>query len=128
MYRLRMLRGPILCHIPLVSQLCVCVCQLASVVPDTLPCYGLEHTRLLKPWNSPGKKTGVSCHDLLQGIFPTQRSNLHILHCRWILHHRATGETPKNKRTNLYIPDCTQVFPPFSPKIREQRCWGRYPK
>ena len=27
-----------------------------------------------------GKKTGVGCHALLQGIFPTQRSNLHLLH------------------------------------------------
>ena len=27
---------------------------------------------LLCPWNSPGKNTGVGCHALLQGIFPTQ--------------------------------------------------------
>ena len=26
---------------------------------------------LLHPWNSPGKNTGVGCHFLLQGIFPT---------------------------------------------------------
>ena len=29
-------------------------------------------TRLLCPWSSPGKNTGVSCHVLLQGIFLTQ--------------------------------------------------------
>ena len=28
----------------------------------------------------PGKTTGVDCHFLLQGIFPTQGSNLHLLH------------------------------------------------
>ena len=28
----------------------------------------------------------VGCHALLQGIFPTQRSNLHLLHCRWVLY------------------------------------------
>ena len=28
-------------------------------------------TRLLCPWNSPGNNTGVACHSLLQGIFPT---------------------------------------------------------
>ena len=28
---------------------------------------------------SPGKNTGVGCHALLQGIFPTQGSNLHLL-------------------------------------------------
>ena len=32
-------------------------------------------TRLLCPQDSPGKNTGVSCHFLLQGIFPTQDLN-----------------------------------------------------
>ena len=32
--------------------------------------------RLLCPWDSPGKNTGVGCHALLQGILPTQGSNL----------------------------------------------------
>ena len=31
--------------------------------------------RLLCPWDSPDKNTGVGCHFLLQGIFPTQGSN-----------------------------------------------------
>ena len=31
--------------------------------------------RLLCPWDSPGKNTGVGCHALLQGVFPTQGSN-----------------------------------------------------
>ena len=35
----------------------------------------LYPTRLLCPWNSPGKNTGVGCHFLLQGIFPTQGWN-----------------------------------------------------
>ena len=34
--------------------------------------YGLQPARLLYPWNSPGMNTGVGCHALLQGIFPTQ--------------------------------------------------------
>ena len=37
---------------------------------------------ILCPWDSPGKNTGVGCHFLLQGIFPTQGSNLGLLHCR----------------------------------------------
>ena len=36
--------------------------------------------RLLCPWNSPGKNTGVGCHALLQGIFLTQGSNPYLLH------------------------------------------------
>ena len=50
-----------------------------SFVSDSLPHYGLEPTRFLCPWNSPGKNTGVGCHALLQGIFPTQGSNPRLL-------------------------------------------------
>ena len=45
--------------------------------------------RLLCLWDSPGKNTGVDCHALLQGIFPNQGLNLHLLcllHCRRILY------------------------------------------
>ena len=34
--------------------------------------------------NSPGKNTGVSCHALVQEIFPTQVSNPGRPHCRWV--------------------------------------------
>ena len=37
--------------------------------------------------DSPGKKTRVGCHALLQGIFPTQGLNPGLPHCRWILYH-----------------------------------------
>ena len=37
-----------------------------------LPPYGPQPARLLCPWDSPGKNTGVSCLALLQGIFPIQ--------------------------------------------------------
>ena len=43
-------------------------------------------TRLLCPRNSPGKNTGMGCHFLLQRIFPTQGSNLRLLH---VLHWQA---------------------------------------
>ena len=39
--------------------------------------------RLLCPWNSLGKNPVVGCHALLQGIFPTQGSNLGLPHCRF---------------------------------------------
>ena len=35
----------------------------------------MEPTRLLCPWDFPGKKTGVGCYFLLQGIFLTQGLN-----------------------------------------------------
>ena len=31
-----------------------------------------------RPWDSPGRDTGVGYHSLLQGIFPTQGSNPHL--------------------------------------------------
>ena len=34
----------------------------------------------------PGKSTGVGCHFLLQGIFPTQGLNPGLLHCRQTLY------------------------------------------
>ena len=39
-------------------------------------------TKLLCPWNSPGKNTGVGWNALLKGIFLTQRLSLHLL-CLW---------------------------------------------
>ena len=54
--------------------------------------YGLLPTRLLCPWDSPGKNTGVGCHVLLQRIFPTQRPYSHLLqllHCRQFLYRWA---------------------------------------
>ena len=64
-----------------------------SVVSDSLPSSGLQPTRLLCPWNSPGN-TGVSSHFLLQGIFQTQGSNLGLLHCRQILCHMNHQGSP----------------------------------
>ena len=46
---------------------------------NSLRPYRLQPTKLLYPWDSSGKNTGVGCHALLQGIFPTQESNLHLL-------------------------------------------------
>ena len=58
----------------------VCVCVRAhSVVSDSLQLHGLQPARLLCPWDSPGRNTGVGCHSLLQGIFPIQGLNPHLL-------------------------------------------------
>ena len=64
-----------------------------SVMSDSL-CQGLQPTRLLCPWDFPGKNTGVGCHFLLQGIFPTQGSNSGLLHCRQILYHLRHQGSP----------------------------------
>ena len=51
-----------------------------SVVSDSWPPRGLQPSRLLCVWDFPGKNTGAGCHFLLQGIIPTQGSNLSLLH------------------------------------------------
>ena len=58
-----------------------------SVVSHSLQPHGLQPTRLLCPWNSSGKNTGVGCHALLQRILLTQGSNPGFLHCRWTPYH-----------------------------------------
>ena len=65
-------------------------------------------TRLLCPWDSPGKNTGVGCHAHLQGIFPTQGWNLGLLHFRQILyclsHQGSPGNKPVTKGQICYDP------------------------
>ena len=74
------------------------VCESASVsclvVCYFLRPYGLYPIRLLCPWNSPGKNTGVGSHSLLQGIFLTQGLNLCLLYCRFFTAW-ATRKAPR---------------------------------
>ena len=62
----------------------MCVQSLSCVL--LFVTHGLQPTRLLCPWDFPDKNTGVACHFLLQGIFPTQGSNLCFLS---LLHWQA---------------------------------------
>ena len=59
---------------------------------DSVWPYELWPSRLLCPWDSPGKSTRVGCHALLQEIFPTQGSNPGLLRCRQILYFWAMME------------------------------------
>ena len=56
--------------------------QFTSIAQScpTLQPHESQHARLLCPWDSPGKNTGVGCHFLLQGIFPSEGSNPRVLH------------------------------------------------
>ena len=55
---------------------------------DPMDCEApLNPARLLCPWDSLGKNTGVDCHALLlQGTFPTQGSNTGLPSCRQIFY------------------------------------------
>ena len=51
----------------LTYMLCCCCCrQVASVVSDSVRPHRRQLTRLPRPWDSPGKNTGVGCHFFLQ--------------------------------------------------------------
>ena len=65
-----------------------------SAASHSLRPHGLQPATPLFPWDSPGKNTGVDCHVVLQGIFPTQGSNSHLLHCREILYRLSHQGSP----------------------------------
>ena len=50
---------------------------------------------LYSPWNSPGQNIEVGSLSLLQGIFPNQKSNPGLLHCRWILYQLSHQGSPR---------------------------------
>ena len=80
-----------------------CVCAW-SVGSDSLWPHVLEPSRLLCLWDFPGKNTGVSSHFLLQGIFPTQRSNSRLLHWQadsLPLSHQVKWNKPCHKWTKI---------------------------
>ena len=53
---------------------------VAQLYPHSFQPHGLQPARLLCPWDFPVKNTGVGCYSLLQGIFPTQGLNPHLLY------------------------------------------------
>ena len=74
----------------LVAQSCLTLCDTMDYSPPGSSVHG----------DSPGKNTGVGCHAFLQGIFPTQRSNTGLPHCRWILYHLSHKGSPPG---SIYI-------------------------
>ena len=78
-------------HTPNIFWMWVVVVSSLNCVQPLWP-HGLYPDRLLCPWDSPGKNTGVDCHFLLQGIFLTQESNPGLLHCRQIVYQLAMRE------------------------------------
>ena len=68
-------------------RLCLGESVSHSVVSDSLRIlWTVYPTRLLCPWDFPGRNTGVGCCALLQGIFPTQRLNPGALRFRQIVY------------------------------------------
>ena len=66
---------------------CCCYCYVTSVVSDSVRPHRQQPTRLLRPWDSPGKNTGVGCHFLLQCMKVKMKVKL--------LSHVRLFETPR---------------------------------
>ena len=98
-------------------------CYSLSCVRLFVTLWTIQPTRLLCPRYSPGKNTGVGYHTLLQGIFPTQGSNLGLLHCRQILYRLSHQGV-------FLLCLCDLIFPcyllyyavPVNPCLHEQHC------
>ena len=77
------------------------ICVHAKLLQSCLTLHDPMDCRFLCPWDSPGKNTEAGCcHALLQGIFPTQGSNLSL----WCLPHWQTGSlslAPPGKSSHL---------------------------
>ena len=69
-------------------------CVSCSVVSDSLRPHELQSARLLCPQNSPGKNTGVGCHSLHQGIFPTHSSLLNYRLILYCLNYQGSSQKP----------------------------------
>ena len=73
------------CKVCAISQSCPNVCNAMDCNPPGSSVHGILQ----------GKNTGVACHALLQGIFPTQGSNPDFPHCRWFLYHLSHQGSPR---------------------------------
>ena len=70
---------------------------------SSLQPHGLQPTRLLCPWDSPGKNTGVGCHFL---IFLTQGSNPSLLSCSQFLYCLSHQGSPGSFGWALNVITC----------------------
>ena len=83
----------------------VLVAQSRPTLCNPMDC---NPARLLCPWNSPGKNTGVGCHFLLQGIFLTQGLDTHLLH---LLHWQGDSLPLSHLRSQFQFSSVTQSRP-----------------
>ena len=88
---------------------------------DPMNCMWLA--KLLCPWNSLGKNTGVGSHYLLQGIFLTQGSNWGLPHCRQILYYLSPPGKPLQVAISSTI-SCPQLTRPRMGTWTQGRCFS----
>ena len=93
------------------------LCERCEFCHVRLKWKSLSYVQLfVTPWNFPGQNTGMGSHSLLQGIFPTQRSNPGLPHCRQILYQQRHQWSPRILEWVAY---------PFSSGSSQSRNWTR---
>ena len=108
----------------------VCVCVLSrSIMSDSLRLHGLQPTRPLCPWDSPGKNTGEGSHSLLQGILLNQESNPGLLCCRWSLYYLKERKKANSlSRVRLFATPWTVAYQAsLSMGFSRQEYWSGLP-
>ena len=88
-----------------------------SDVYDSLRLHGLQLPRLLCLWDFPGENTGVGCHFLFHGIFPTQGSNPCLLN---LLHWQVDYLSLRHLESPLYLPTYLSIHLHRSQIFRSQ--------
>ena len=87
-----------------------------SVLSDPQRSHGLQPSRLLRPWDFPGKNTEVGCHRLLH----TSLTHLHLLHC--------FCQVKSLSRVQLFATPWTVAYQaPLSKGFSRQECWSGLP-
>ena len=90
-----------------------------SVMSDSSRPHGLQPTRLLRPWDLPGKSTGVGCHRLLQeklwAAFKSKSdfsvSKLHCISCHDSnIYNNDNAQCWKDWLSGLLIHYCPACF------------------
>ena len=74
----------------------------------------------LCPWDSPSKNSGFGCHVLLQGIFPTQGSNLGLLLAGTFFNHLShqASQNSNRRKNNDSVCSC------LCSKTRDKAIWS----
>ena len=106
--------------------------EVSQSCPTLCDPRGLQPARLLHPWSSPGKDTGMGCHFLLQGLKPLYKLEIPFVHsfsqhclCRskdiYIssLCHNCT-----HFKSTFIVILCTKMYPK---KVQQYVHWLLYP-
>ena len=110
------------CSLLFLRALCCCCCLVAKSCLTLLRPHGLQPARLFCPWGFPGKNTGVGCHFLLQGFFPTQGSNPYFLHQpvgSLPLSHQRNPPTPRAPRLSHFRSEVSERNSDLGKRVKD---------